>query len=51
MTNSICYELLFFMNNGVMQISKEIANERVILHRRKGVSDSDNIISLVQIFP
>ena len=50
MTNNICYKN-FFVNNGVMQISKEIANESLRLHSRVGVSDSDNIISLVQIFP
>ena len=50
MTNDISYKI-FFVNNGVMQISKEIANESLRLHTRVGVNDSDNIISLVQIFP
>ena len=34
-----------------MQISKEIANESLRFHSLEGVSDSHNIISLVQIFP
>ena len=37
MTNNFCYKMQFSMNNGVMQISKEIANESVRLHRLEGL--------------